>query len=248
MARGRPNGIGARPHGVLVLWAAFALAAPGGARADARDPLSAPIAAPWVEAVGDGARAAGGPRLSLGLLAGTTQFDAGLADYQWDTTLRPGWGLQALIGGGRLAAGVRVWRAATTQSIGDLGAAPDVHATRWELIGEGRLLEALGTEFRLTAGAGRLRLAWDPDRIVLQPAGGGAPIEVALAPVGTWTGGAGFVLRRPLAADWTVGLGVDARIYAIDTARRSGDTVVLARERFGDWSTRLELAWWRGPR
>ena len=79
--------------------------------------------------------------ISLALLTGSTQFDTGLADYQWDTTPRLGWGLTGLVGRGRFATGLELWRAGTKQAIGDLGASPEVHATSLELVGEVRLVE-----------------------------------------------------------------------------------------------------------
>lgn len=237
MPSGRPNGLGAhRPCLLappLALWLALTLV------------LAAPSEAPADPDAGVDGGAGSGPSgawFSVGLLTGTTQFDAGLADYQWDTTPRIGWGVKAVVGRGRLATGIRVWRTSSSQAIGDLGAPPTVHATSWEWIGEGRVAEVLGTEVLLTSGAGRLHLGYDPDRVTIQPAG--SPIEVELAPVGSWSGGLGLALRREVAARWTVGLGVDARGWAIDTAHRAGSSIVYARESFGDWSARCELAWW----
>jgi hypothetical protein len=242
MPRGRPNGFGARLPGVLALGWALLLAAPCGAAAEsdvlAPDPLAVAFASPISGDRGGRER----PWISVGLLAGSTQFDAGLADYHWDITPRPGWGLRALAGRRRLAAGLRVWRASSSQSIGDLGPAPHVRATSWELIGEGRLAERWGTQVLATAGAGRLRIGYDPDRITLQPPGPVSPIVVAMAPVGAWIWGGGFALRREVTAGWTMGLGVDARVFAIDTAHRAGGAIVVARESFGDWSARFEFA------
>ena len=236
MTRGRPNGFGARRLGVLGLWAALALAAPAPAAGQVPDTPVTPVAEPP-------AGASGRAWISVGLITGSTQFDAELADYQWDTTPRPGWGVQALAGRGRLALGLRAWRASSTQSIGDLGAAPKVHATSLELVGEGRLAEVLGTQVLATIAGGRLHLGYDPDRVTIQPPAPAGAIEVDLAPVGAWIGGGGLALRHAVAPAWSVGLGVDARVFAIETAHRSGDAIVLARESFGDWSARFELAW-----
>ena len=263
MPRGCPNGLGARPLGVLALCGVMALAAPAISSAghDERAPGPAPRAAApagghtpgTVSGPGD-TREPGRDRspserwFSIGLLAGTTQFDAGLADYQWDTTPRRGWGARGLIGRGRLATGLRVWRASTTQSIGDLGPAPAVRATSWELVGEGRIGGWRGTELLMTAGAGRLHLGYHPDRITIQPPGGVGAIVVDLTPVGTWIGGGGLALRRAVARGWTMDLGVDARVFAIDTAHRAGSAITVARETFGDWNARLEFAWTHGRR
>jgi hypothetical protein len=218
--------------GPLALCLALALAAPSAASED-----------PAAGVDGGAGTGPSAPWFSIALLTGSTQFDAGLADYQWDTTPHLGWGVKALVGRGRFATGIRVWRASSSQSIGDLGEPPAVHATSFEWVGEGRVAEMLGTEVLVTASAGRLRLGYDPDRITIQPPGPVSPIEVALVPVGSWSGGGGLALRREVTARWTVGLGVDASVWAIDTAHRAGSAIVYARESFGDWSARCELAW-----
>jgi len=242
MMPGRPNGIGALSLPLLVLWAALALAAPARVTAGAGDgPPGAPVGAAMPTE-----REAGGAlepvSISVGLIAGTTQFDAGLADYQWDTTPQAGWGVLALVGRGRLAFGLRAWRASTTQSIGDLGEAPAVHATSWEMVGEGRLAEVMGIRVLAIASAGRLHLGYEPDRITIQP-GASGPIVVDLGPEGTWIAGGGLMLRRAVLPAWRVGLGADVRAFSIDTAHRAGDEIVFGRARFGDWSARVELAW-----
>jgi hypothetical protein len=180
--------------------------------------------------------------LSIAFLTGSTQFDTGLADYQWNTAPRFGWGVLGLVGRGRLAAGLELWRAGTTQAIGDLGPAPEVTATSAELVGEARLVEHWGTGLWLRGHGGLLRFGYHPDRIAIQPPGPVSPIAVDLAPVNSWTAGAGVAVRRALSDRWTLGLGVDARRFAIDTAHRAGNEVVYARERFGDWSARCEVA------
>ncbi|MGH7731090.1 MAG: hypothetical protein ACRENJ_07555 [Candidatus Eiseniibacteriota bacterium] len=239
MMPGRPNGFGAPSIGLLALSAALALTAPS--RVSAAEAPESPVEAPAPSGRVVGGASNGG-WISIALLAGSTQFDAGLADYQWDTSPRFAWGVRALVGRGRFAGGLRVWRAVSVQSIGDLGEAPEVRATSWELVGEGRLAEVRGTRVLATAGAGRLHLGYEPDRITIQPPGAPSPIVVDLAPVGAWIGGAGLALRREVVAGWTAGLGVEARVFSIDTAHRAGNVIVNTRETFGDWSARFELA------
>lgn len=243
MRPGRPNGFGAGPPGLTALCAALALLVPPGPVLAAEGPFG-----PAPDGAAPPSPAASRGWLSVGLLTGSTQFDAELADYQWDTTPRLGWGLSGLVGRGRFAAGLELWRTGTTQAIGDLGAAPEVHATSLELVGEARIVGRWGTDLWVRGHGGRLRLGYQPDRITIQPPGPVSPIEVELAPVAAWIGGAGAALRRPVASRWTVGLGVDARVFAIDTAHRSGDTVVYGRRSFGDWSIRCEIARMLGRR
>jgi hypothetical protein len=241
MATGRPNGLGAGSGGGAAPrsawpWAlcllALALAGPAAAGPEGAPDPASPVAPP----------APAGDRLSVAFLAGSTQFDAGLADYQWDTTPRFGWGFLGLVGRGRLAAGLELWRAGTTQAIGDLGAAPGVHTTRAELVGEARVVERWGTGLWMRGHGGLLHLGYQPDRITIQPPGPVSPVTVDLAPVNTWTAGAGLAVRHAMSDRWTVGLSVDARRFAIDTAHRVGNEVVYARETFGEWSAGCEVA------
>jgi len=245
MTPGRPNGIGAPLLGLTALWAALAVAAPLRASAQEQETVTGPVDAPL-----PAGRVVGGPSdrvwISLGLIAGTTQFDAGLADYLWDTTPQAAWGVRALVGRGRLACGMRAWRTSTTQSIGDLGEPPAVRATSWELIGEGGLVEVMGARVLATGSAGRLHLGYAPDRITIQ--GAGSPIVVDLEPVGAWIVGGGLMVRRAVVPAWTVGLGAEVRRFSIDTSHRAGDEIVQARETVGDWSARFELAWRVGRR
>jgi len=77
---------------------------------------------------------------------------------------RVDWGAQALVGRGRFAAGLRLWRAQTTQQIdpGDATTA-QVGATSTELVGHGRLATALGCDVVAVASAGLLHLGYHPD-------------------------------------------------------------------------------------
>lgn len=181
------------------------------------------------------------PWLSLGVLSGSTGFGSRLADYQWDVSPRAAWGAQVLAGAGRFGAGARVWRAASEQQVG--GAATPraaVGVTSLELIGRARLASVFGADLAVTGSAGWARLAWDPDRVTF--ATGGAPVVAELDPVNTWIAGGGVALRRPIAGPWCAGLEIEGRVFPVETAHRSADTIVTGRETFGDWSARLELA------
>src|SRR5262245_37619841 len=245
MAAGRPNGLGAGSQGAhrvkavaLARAAALALglaALPATARADQAPayPMDLATLPP---------AASSRPWISLALLTGSTQFDTGLADYQWNTTPRLGWGFNGLVGRGRFATGLELWRAGTTQAIGGLGADPEVHATSLELVGEARLVEYRAIRLWVRGHGGWLRLGYHPDQITIQPPGPVSPIVVGLDPVDTWTGGGGLAVRRPFGGHWSVGLGLDVRRFTIDTAHRSGSQIVYGRETFGDWSARCEVA------
>jgi hypothetical protein len=201
-------------------------------------------AAPGDQA-GDSLREPGSHWFSIGILSGSTRLDDGLADYQWDMTPRVDWGAQTLLGRGRLAIGLRLWRARTTQQLdpSNVSSSAEVRATSTELVGHGRLAAALGCELMAVASGGFLHLGYHPDRVSIASAGGGAPIAVDLTPVNEWIGGAGLALRRPLRGPWAAGVELDHRLFGLDTAHRNGVVIEYGRRTFGDWSARLELAW-----
>jgi len=180
---------------------------------------------------------------SIGVLSGSAQPDAHLADYQWDTRPHPAFGAQALAGRGRLAAGLRLWSTQTTQTIdvGGTGGSPTVRSTTVEFVSRGRLISVLGMPLSATASVGVLHLGYHPDQVSIDP-GGGSPVVVDLAPIDEWTGGAGLALTRTLASKWNVGIGIDYGRYRLDTAHRDGAVIVNSRESFGQWNARFEVA------
>lgn len=200
------------------------------------------VAGAAIAAASPGLAAADGRWISLGALAGATRPDPALADYQWDVRPQGAWGAQALIGAGRLAAGVRAWRNGTSQRIGSGVDPVAVRETSLELVGRARLAERFGVGASLVAGAGRLHLGFDPDRVAIPAEGGGSAGEASLAPIDEWMASAGVALARPIAARWTLGLEIDHRRFALDTAHREGGAIESARTSFGEWSMRLELA------
>jgi hypothetical protein len=182
--------------------------------------------------------------VALSLLGGTAQPDSRLADYQWDVRPHAGWGAQALLGRGGWSVGPRLWRSGTTQALGLSGLSdPHVSSTSLELVTRARLARWRMVDCLALASGGRLAIRYQPDRLTL--ATGGGPVELAFAPVDSWIAGAGLALRAPVAGGWAVGVEAQRRIYALDTAHRSGTAVTYARETFGDWQMRFELgrAW-----
>ena len=182
------------------------------------------------------------PWLSLGALTGATRFDAHLADYQWKVDPRAGWGAQAIAGVGPVGAGVRVWQARTSQHIEFADTPnPAVHITSFDLVGRAQLLSRWGVGLEACASAGRMHLGYSPDHVAVTTSGSGS-IDVALQPVDTWVTGGGLALRRGLAGPWGAAVEVDTQVFRLDTAHRSGSTIVTGRERFSEWSARFELA------
>lgn len=199
---------------------------------------AASLGAAWEPARADSAPAGGRDwGWSIGVLSGATRPDPSLADYQWDTRPKLAWGAQALIGGARFGAGARLWNTATTQQIESVSDPVTVSSHSLELVGRARVAQLGGARWDALASAGRVHLGYHPDRIEIPGSG-----EASLAPIDTWIGGLGFGVARPLAARWTIGLEIDHRVFALDTAHRNGSVIENGRDTFGEWSARLELA------
>jgi hypothetical protein len=187
------------------------------------------------------ARAPGTRWVSASLLAGSAQPVAAMADYQWDVRPHAAWGAALQAGTGPFAAGVRWWRGGTTQAVNLAGVSdPAVRTGSVELTARARVARWRDAQLLATASGGRLAITYHPDRLTV--ATGGTPIEVALAPLHEWVGGAGVALQMPLAGRWSWGVETERRVFALDTAHRSGSSVTFARETFGDWDARVALA------
>src|SRR6185369_16442293 len=108
----------------------------------------------------------------VGLLAGATQLDPHLGDFQWDVRPRAAWGAEALAGRGRWTGGVRAWRATSTQTLGPSGTtSADVAVTTLEVLGQTRVASIAATDLLATANAGGLWLGYRPDQVTITPAG-----------------------------------------------------------------------------
>ena len=210
---------------------------PRAAAADDVGPIAAPTAAPEAPPP-----ARGTAWLSVGLLAGGMLADSRLADYQWDTSLRPAFGAQALAGRGPLQLGARLWSAQTTQRIDLPGstAEPRVRLTTVELVGMGRVATLGSSEILISGEVGRLHLGYHPDQVTIP--GPGIPIVAQFSALDEWTGGGGVGMRRGWGSRWSLALGVQHDFFGLDTAHRSGAAVVYGRESLGDWNAHLEVA------
>ncbi len=234
-----------RTPGLVIGIAASMLVVGAGAPAAAADPASPVVSdAP---ATGHGAGRlpeSGGRWFSIGVLAGSAQPDADLADYQWNTTPRVAWGAQALAGSGRWAIGPRLWRTQTTQGIdlSGVATATTVRSTSLELVGQGQVATLWGARVLATASVGRLHLGYHPDQVTVGSGGSGNPIVVEFAPVNEWIAGGGLSVQRPLTERWTVSVQVDNGVFALDTAHRNGSVIEYGRESFAGWNVRLGLA------
>ena len=181
--------------------------------------------------------------LAVGLLGGLALPDSRFADYRWNVDPRAAWGVEMLAGRGRLAAGLRVAGSRTTQTIGlpDPASTAAVRSTSFELVARGTIVSLAGFDLATTAGGGRLHMGWAPDHV--EATVGGTPVSVDLAPVDTWMAGGGFALTRDLPGPWRAGLGLERRFFSMETAHRSGSSIVTGTQTFGDWNARVELQW-----
>jgi hypothetical protein len=183
-------------------------------------------------------------RLGVGPSVGALSFDSGLDNYRWDVTPALQSGAQATVYYRRFATGARVWLAHTTQATGLPGQseAPRVNLTAVEWVGEGRIASYRGVELWGAVHGGRLFLAYDPDQLTFDP-GVGSPITVAFDSIDEWTYGFGVEIRGDLTPQLALALQADGTSFSLDTAHRSGDEIVTTRERFDQWSLRVQVAW-----
>jgi hypothetical protein len=163
-----------------------------------------------------------------------------MADYQWDVRPHLAWGAQAMAGIGPVAAGLRWWSSSTTQALGLTGQEdPSVRSRSLELVARARVATWHRLSLHAMAAGGRLALRWDPERVTVDA--GGTPIDVALSPIHTWVGGAGLGFEATLPGGFAGGLEGERRVFALDTAHRSGSEVVTERTTFGEWAARVSL-------
>lgn len=182
--------------------------------------------------------AAEGRTLHVTGLLGTTRPDGSLEDYQWSIAATPAWGTTVRTDFGAYMAGLEFWTNRTTQRI-DATQSSLVRTSRIELTAGRRVAEFGANRLEARLGAGRMLLGYDPDVVTIDT--GSGPVEVALAPIHTWSAGLGVALSSQLQEDWTIGLALDWHTYSLDTASRQGASIVNARERFDDWSARFEI-------
>jgi len=187
-------------------------------------------------------RVSGSRWWSLAALGGASAWDPRLDDFQWSVGPRPAYGAQALAGAGLWSGGVRLWSSQSRQEIDPSSSASEatVHATSLELVGRARLANRWGTSLSADVTGGLLRLSYAPDHA--QIVTGSGTVDVEFHPVDTWVAGAGLAFERPIGGSWSATLGVDQRLFSLEAAHRNGTAIEVGRERFLEWSARLEVA------
>ena len=183
---------------------------------------------------------------SIGVLGGVTGPDGDLGKYQWDPEAQTHWGVQAFVGLGRIALGLRGSTTGNKQSLevpGTPAFSADVRLRSAEALLRLTALNVAGVELYGFGGGGRLRIEYAPDHWNVQIPGTNEVLAVDLNPIDGWIGTAGVGLRRGIFAGWGVGVEVDHHRFSLDTAHRLGDEVVTSEESFGEWTARAELSW-----
>jgi hypothetical protein len=182
-------------------------------------------------------------RLAIGPVAGGVALDPSLNDYRWDTQPALQSGLQTTLFRGRGGAGVRFLRSHTTQSSGIPGAsqAPRVNLMAYDVVGKIRVVSVASFELWGSGHTGILHLGYDPDQQTFDV--NGTPVTVDYEPISEWNAGIGAEIRRELLTHMALSLQVDTSTFALDTAHRQGSEIVFSRERFYNWSLRLQVSW-----
>ncbi|MEZ5064478.1 MAG: hypothetical protein R3B81_07055 [bacterium] len=180
--------------------------------------------------------------LSIAPFAEALSPDSHLADYRWDVSVRPAFGVAAHAAVGRIEPGVRWWRASTEQGTGIPGQELGLDVTLTGMEGTARyaLAQVAGVRLLALGSAGALRIGWSPSTLTIDA--GGEPITVAFESVTEPVFGVGFGVGRDIGHGLALTVGAERRWFALDTAHRSGSEIVEGRENFGNWVARIELA------
>lgn len=184
--------------------------------------------------------------LATGLGAGAINPDQSLADYRWDTRPAPLYALQAVAGHGRLAAGLRYSRWSTTQGTGlsgQIDSDPSVQLDNVAVVAQFRLARVAGFQLWTTGLAGRVGLSYAPDQLRFPAGVGGEVVTVDYAAINELNLGWGLELKRSFGARLAAALQAEQSGFHLDTSHRRGAEIVSAREKFVNWSIRLQVSW-----
>jgi hypothetical protein len=187
----------------------------------------------------EGARA-----LRYGLSAGGLLLDEELANYGWDTSVRPAWAVTVALSGKRHSTGLRISRSATTQSFGDLGgeaAHPDVSLTAAVGFAELDALRFSGFDLSTLASVGMLHAGYSPDQLTFD-VDGGESLSVEFEPLTEPVAGVGLAIGRALGRHFEVDLRGERSWFWLDTSHRRGEEIVNERRSFGTWTIALGLS------
>lgn len=184
--------------------------------------------------------------VDLTVLAGFTQPDPKLVDYQWQEDAQPNIGGQILVGRGRFGLGARGWVTTNRQQVeipGVLSADLDVRLVAAEAVLRLDLLSASGWSLFAQGAGGWMRLSYGTEALRFVPSGSQSEIEVPLDSVDGWIASGGLGTRYRLPVGIAIGAHVDRHVFDLEAAHRSGEVIVHDTETFGQWTARAELGW-----
>ncbi len=183
--------------------------------------------------------------LTLAVAGGSMVFDDHLADYGWQSHPGSYRGGELRSRHGAWSGGLQVWRARGLQSlmIEEQDLSPELSLTGVDLVIGARLIRAWGNELWLDGQLGRLRIAYDPERLSLADLGLGVTDVVEFAPITEWCAGGRLALGRTLGRNLGLNLAADYLGFALDTVHRRGNEILKDRETFGNWRLSLAVSW-----
>jgi hypothetical protein len=172
--------------------------------------------------------------------------DPDLADFGWETSVRPAGAVTAAFSNEKCTAGLRLSRAVTSQSIGDLPGEPakaDVRLSQAVAAAELDILRLSGFDLRTLASLGFLHLGYSPDRVAFAaPLEGSDSLSVELDSITEPTAGFGLAVGRALGRHFEVDLRGERSWFRLDTSHRKGEEIVSERRAFGLWTIALSLS------
>jgi hypothetical protein len=182
-----------------------------------------------------------GLRPQVALSLGQAWNDPHLADYQWSREPSAAWSAEAGVRRGGWSTGIRASRWSSSQAVaGADPAALDVTLWGGEWTGSRNLISIGSLALSGVLGLGVVRIGYSPDRVDLGEA------SVAFRPAVSWLASAGLAMTRPIGPRFALGLSAERQAFALDTAHRRGEEIVLARETFHGWSWRGKLSYCGG--
>ncbi|MCP4573444.1 MAG: hypothetical protein GY838_13895 [bacterium] len=183
--------------------------------------------------------------LATGLGAGAVSPDQGLADYRWNTNPTALYAVQASVGRGRFALGLRLSRWGTSQGTGLSQDEPDpaVNLTAVDLVGQLRVVEFAGFQLWGSGLIGRVNLSYTPDRLTVDTGTPGQELTVNYETINETDLGLGLEIKRGFGRRLTTAVLAERTVFHLDTRHRRGREIVSERQEFANWSLRLQVSW-----
>lgn len=180
------------------------------------------------------AAALGGPALRVDGQAHALLWDTRLADYQWRTAPRPGFGVAAFLELGPLGLGARGDLTRTRERLATLS--PEVRLLRREALLRLSMFDLAATRVVVEGSYGRTRVDFSPNSITM------LDTEVALPSVEAPSGGIGLGLEHRTGSV-VLGLHAEQSFLRLATAHARDQEPVEAEIWFVNRRAVLSLGW-----